>query len=148
MTRWRENYILVLAQTQSLYKHNTFYAIFLETFCLNCANKTYFKTGSLFREKRSNSFLISNEWWKISNYEGATRIDRLTDEGSETALHLSEVGWCLLLAALHHEWFYPILVYQWVIKNNAICWVLQAGWVCYIFTMSVMINFFLSPMLS
>lgn len=41
--------------------------------------------------------------------------------------------------------FYPILVCLWVFKHNAICWLLWAGWFCYIFTVSVMINFFSPP---
>lgn len=43
--------------------------------------------------------------------------------------------WLYLLAALHLEWFC-----QWVFKQNAICWLLREGLVCYIFTVSLMIN--------
>ncbi len=41
--------------------------------------------------------------------------------------------------------FYPVLMCMWVLKQIAICWLLWAGWVCYIFTVSVMINFFSPP---
>lgn len=57
-----------------------------------------------------------------------------------------EAGWCLLWAALHLVWFHPIRVCLWVFKHNAICWrLLWAGWACYIFTVSVMINVSSSP---
>lgn len=59
-------------------------------------------------------------------------------------LGVGEAWWegrMILLAALLHVWFHLICVSPWVFKHNAICWLLCAGWVCYIFTVSVMINF-------
>lgn len=59
-------------------------------------------------------------------------------------LGVGEAWWegrMILLAALLHVWFHLICVSLWVFKHNAICWLLCAGWVCYIFTVSVMINF-------
>lgn len=53
-----------------------------------------------------------------------------------------KAGWCLLLTSPHLVWFYSSCVCG--CSNNAICWLLWAGLVCYIFTVSVMINF-LSP---